>query len=588
MMRLVLSLLALVVTLAFSAASRAQSTGNYWVQIEAQALLVDAEDRATAWQGIFKNVVGFSTDSGWYVIVLGPYKEAEAEARRAKLSAENLIPYDSFVSNGSDYGNMFWPTGSVNSLTLPKTDLLAQDTLPPDPVLTEDIGSKPDQPIVAADDPPKARDSEALLSKNEREELQRGLIWFGFYNGTVDGAFGSGTRASIAAWQEANRYEKTGILTAEQRQVLIAAYRAEELGFDFQKVTESEAGIEASLPLAIVTFDHYEPPFVHFIAKDGSDTRIFLISKPGDQTTLQSLYDALQTLQIMPADGPRSLTNDSFNLRGESSDRITQAFATTSHGMVKGWLISWNPQSTPNMERVVSTLKTSFRPIGDHALDPSLVLLTPGVKNGLLAGLEIKKPRLSRTGFYVDTTGSVLTTNEAINECARITLDNRTKATVVATDPASGLALLKPAIRLAPPQVASFTAGIPGTEIAVSGYSYGDTLPAPVMTFGSFAASEGIDPKTTLNRLNLTALSGDSGGPVLTATGAVVGALLPKSTRERILPKGVEFAVPASVILPFLQRVGITANTNDSTTPLTPQDQATLATAMTVLVSCWD
>ena len=576
-------------------ATAGNAQASRWIQIEAQPTLPDAEDRARAWQGLFQDVVGFTTGSGWYVISLGPYSEADAEARRTELRAENLIPRDSFVSDGATYGPLFWPVGATTPPALPQTALPLTDPLaaapaadpladPADPQIVEPqiVETLPDET------PDEARASEAALTQTEREDLQRALMWFGFYDSTVDGAFGRGTRASMAAWQGANGFEATGILTSAQRAALLSAYSAEETAFGFQTVTETEAGIEVTLPLALVAFDHYEPPFVHFAAKDGGDTRILLLSQPGDEAALAGLYDTLQTLAILPATGPRDLTGDSFSLRGESPDLVTEAFATTARGMVKGWLVSWNPKTAPQMERVLATIKASFRPIGDRALDPGLVPLAAGTKAGLLAGLDLKKPRLSRSGFYVDAAGTVLTTAAAVSQCARITLDSRTEATVAATDAANGLAVLKPATRLAPPAFASFTTGGPGTEIALAGYSYGDTLPAPVLTFGSFAANEGLDGEATLNRLNLTALPGDTGGPVLTASGAVAGLLLPKPDAGRILPAGVEFAAPPSVIVPLLQSAGVTAATAAESPPLTPQDQTALGTAMTVLVSCWD
>lgn len=597
MMRQAFSLLVLLVTLATALAAPVQAQtapDSFWLQIEAQPDLAGAEERAAAWQGLFSDVAGFSTGSGWYVITLGPYAEQQAADRIAELRAENLIPRDSFVSDGATYSAMFWPIGATTPLPL-APDLLATDPLASAADATGALTSEPDQPvfdtlteILPDENPEEARASESLLTQPEREDLQRALMWFGFYDAKVDGAFGRGTRASMAAWQGASGFEATGILTTAQREALMTTYRAEEQGFGFQSVTESEAGIEVTLPLALVSFDHYEPPFVHFTAKDGSDTRILLLSQPGDEAALAGLYDTLQTLEIMPASGPRALQGDSFTLRGESAGLVTEAFATTSRGMVKGWLVSWNPDTTPNMDRAVSTLKASFRPIGDRALDPGLVPLTPAVKSGLLSGLEIKKPRLSRSGFYVDATGSVLTTAEAVAQCGRITLDGQTEATVAATDAANGLALLKPATRLAPPAFAAFAAGTPNTEIAVAGYSYGDTLPAPVLTYGRFAASEGLDGETALNRLDLAALEGDSGGPVLTASGAVAGMLVPQPYKTRALPKGTAFAAPPAVLAPLLQAGGVTPTTAPQAAPLTPQDQIALGTAMTVLVSCWD
>ncbi|MEZ5869689.1 MAG: peptidoglycan-binding domain-containing protein [Defluviimonas denitrificans] len=59
-------------------------------------------------------------------------------------------------------------------------------------------------PAVLPDETPaEARRSEALLTGDDRKELQEALQWYGHYAGAIDGAFGPGTRRSMAEWQTA-------------------------------------------------------------------------------------------------------------------------------------------------------------------------------------------------------------------------------------------------------------------------------------------------------------------------------------------------------------------------------------------------
>lgn len=573
-------------------ASAQQDASQSWVQIEAKPSQAEAEDRARAWTALFDNVAGFAVTSGWHVISLGPYTPAEAAARLAELRDENLIPRDSFVSDGETYRTAFWPAAGLPEA--PETAPEAAAEAVPD-----DITEAP--PEVAAADPApapepdetaeQAQQSEASLSQSERELLQTALRWFGHYNSTIDGAFGRGTRAAMTEWQDMNGFDTTGILTTLQRGTLVANYQAEQAAFGFATLTEPEAGIEVTLPLSLVVFDHYEPPFVHFIAKDGSDTRITLISQPGDQAALYALYDMLQTLEIMPTTGPRDRGERSFSLRGDSAAVASQAYAELSRGLIKGWIVTWNPATDVNIDRVIQTVEASFRPIGDRALDPGIVPMSDTTKAGLLSGLEVRKPRLSRSGFYIDTAGTVLTTAEAVAQCARITLDGTVDARVTLSDPASGLAVLTPATPLSPASVAEFQLAPDriGAEIAVAGYSYGEALPAPVLTFGTLQAAEGLQGEAGLKRLALAALPGDQGGPVLDNTGAVLGMLLPPSTDPaRVLPAGVAFAAAGASIATALQAKGITLSQSSRSGGLPPEDLAKHAGKMTVLVSCWE
>ncbi|MBA4351532.1 MAG: peptidoglycan-binding protein [Rhodobacter sp.] len=594
MLRLVFVCLALgLCLLSPNAAAAQQSPDQVWIQIEAKSSLPDALERATAWQAMFDDVQGYRIGSGWHVITLGPFTRADAETRLAGLLRENLVPRDSYITDGRSFEASFWPTDAAPDAA---SDAASADPAPeaslPETAATDPLTEIAPAPALPDETPEQARQSESLLSQSEREQLQTALQWFGFYTSTIDGAFGRGTRGAMAEWQEAMGFEPTGILTTFQRDTLTANYLAEQSALGLSTITEPEAGIEVTLPTALVQFDHYEPPFVHFAGRDGSDAlRITLISQPGDQSALYALYDTLQTLQIMPTTGPRERGERSFTLRGESATVTSAAFAELSRGLIKGWIVTWNPTADLPMDRILPAVESSFRPVGDRALDPGIVPMDGATKAGLLAGLEVRKPRLTRSGFYIDGAGNVLTSADAVDQCARITLDGVTEARLTLADPATGIALLAPATPLSPPATAEFQLAPDriGTEIAVSGYSYGDALPAPVLTFGTLQAGEGLAGEQGLKRLALTALPGDVGGPVVDSTGAVLGLLLPASNDPaRVLPDGVAFATTGPAIAAALQAQGVTLTQATRQGALPPEDLAKTVGRMTVLVSCWD
>ncbi|NNF24349.1 MAG: hypothetical protein HKN63_06035 [Rhodobacteraceae bacterium] len=69
------------------------------------------------------------------------------------------------------------------------------------------------------------------LNRDARREIQRNLTILGFDTRGVDGIFGGGTRAAIAAWQASANQDRTGYLTGNQisRLQIAAAVRAREL-----------------------------------------------------------------------------------------------------------------------------------------------------------------------------------------------------------------------------------------------------------------------------------------------------------------------------------------------------------------------
>ena len=580
-----------------------------WLQIEAQPSLREAIDRARAYATLFPNVEGYQTKTGWYAITLGPMSPEEAAARLLSLRHENLIPRDSFLSDGTDHNQRFWPAGTAASepavepvpapsaieetvLQDSPAELAAEPEVVPDVVVPDVVVPEVVVPVVVEPEETvkQARVAEAALESEDKRALQTALHWFGFYDAAIDGSFGAGTRNSMAAWQAANGYEPTGILTTMQRNILVANFQADQAEFGFASVSEPEAGIEITLPLSLVGFDHYEPPFVHFAEKAGSGMSVILISEPGDASNLAGLYDILQTLSVVPPDGERSREETSFTINASSATVQSYAYAEAGRGAVKGFLVVWKPADADRMARILPQLQASFRSLGDKVLDPGLVPMEDAARRGLLAGLEVRKPKLSRSGFYVDQLGTVLTTSEAVADCPRVTLDHDTEASIAAIDPTLGIALLTPATRLSPPAIAAFVSGPGriGSEIAVAGYSYEDALPAPVLTFGTYEDAVGLNGEPGVARIAAPVLPGDAGGPVLDATGAVLGMVLPAATGARKLPDGVAFAANSATIAALLNGANITPITAIPGGAISPDALSAMGLGMTVLVSCWE
>jgi S1-C subfamily serine protease len=342
----------------------------------------------------------------------------------------------------------------------------------------------------------------------------------------------------------------------------------------------------------LVTFDRYEPPFVHFKEQNGSGLQILLISEPGGPEALAGLYDILQTLEAVPETGERSLGETSFTIRAASGKVESLAFAETRDGMVKGYLAVWNPADAERMGRILPVLQSSFRAVGGKALDPGLVPMEEAALSGMLSGLELRKPARVASGVFVDQTGHVATALANVAGCTKVTIGAETIAEVAAEDSAAGLALLTPKAALAPRAVARLATATPrsGSEISVAGFSYGERLPAAVLTFGTFEAAEGLMGEPGRARLLAPVMAGDMGGPVLDGAGGVIGVLVPvPANAGRQLPEGMALAADAASLGALVQGAGlaIAGGPAESGTPLSPDALNAAALGMTVQVSCW-
>lgn len=570
-MRITILALAMMIGLVGAAPLMAQDAGQAWIQLEAHPDLTTSEENARIYARTQDNVAGFRIGEKWYVLALGPYDPAQAAGEMANLKSIGVIPQDAYITDGLDHGPQFWPVGSAQDVT---------QTEPAAPAPTV-----PAAPAVPDETPEQARAAESALTSDARAELQTALAWYGFYDAKVDGSFGKGTRTSMAAWQTAFGFEPTGVLTTLQRTALVQNYQADQAEFGFETLNEPEAGIEIAVPAAMVTFDHYEPPFVHFAAKNGSKLRLVLMSEPGDAQALAGLFDVLQTLDVMPSTGDRALQEDHFSIQGSNDKVASFAYAELKNGAIKGYLVTWEPAIADKMTRILPALEASFRSVGEKYLDPGLVPLDEAARTGLLAGMQIKRPSATASGIFVDKDGSVLTDANTVAQCGRITLDGATEADVIAAD--QGVAVLKPQAPLAPAALAPISNQMPqiGAPILAAGYSNTITLPGAVLSRGALAAATDLDGDAGRITLSVTLNSGDMGGPVLDETGALLG-MITAAPADKILPKGTAMAISAAVLAQILADNGISSPAVQ-TVPLTVDAINAAAIGMTTQVACW-
>lgn len=588
-----------------------------WIQLEARPTLSGGQESARRFAAELPDVNGFYLGNGWYVVALGPYAADDADAYRRELRRAGTIPRDAFVSDGSRFGQQYWPIGvgaPTSPLPLPsvadrnnvqgvddvEVDISSLDLEPleepvvEEPVVEEEptivvdpvIEPEP-EPVVIDETPAEARASESQLSGDERKELQIALAWAGFYNSGIDGAFGRGTRSSMADWQVSKGYEGTGVLTTRQRAELLSDYNAVLEGTGLERVRNERAGVSIMIPTAMVGEPVYEAPFVRYEAKDGSGVQVLLISGQGDRQRLYGLYEILQTLQIVPTEGQRGKNGDRFEINGSNDSIHTYISASTNdRGVIKGFGLVWPAGDEERRTRVLAKMQESFNRI-EGVLDAAMVPDEALPSTDLLAGLEIRKPQSNGAGMFVNGQGAVLTAAANVGSCEYVTLDDTHRASVVWSD--DRFAVLQPDTALAPIGQAEFQLSQPrlADTVAVAGYPYGGVLRLPAVTFGGLNDLTGLNGEADVLRLEIEAHDGDVGGPVFDQGGAVIGMLMPKAETNTVLPESVNFAADAAALTNALGAAGITAKTTDMVGYMPPETLTGLAADVTALVSCW-
>lgn len=628
--------------------AEAQQAG-FFLQVEAHSTEALATDMLAGYLPDFDNVVGYRLrSSGWHVIALGPFATRdEAAALRTELLRDRRVPSDAFVSGGENYGARFWPAEGMEAAAAQagaaqaaaeqaaraaaeaeaaataaaqaeagrqaaeaeraEAERLAAEAarLEAERIEAERLAAEAArieaerieaerleaERRAAQETPAQAQRSEAQLDREARELIQIALQWKGYYDLAIDGAFGPGTRRAMTAYQEGRGYDPTGILTTAQREELVREYRAEVAAMGLDIWRDDTAGISIELPLAMVEFDRYEAPFAHFRARDGSGVQALLISQPGNLATLFGLYEIMQTLEIVPLEGTRERRRNSFLLTGQNDSLRSYTHAEYANGQIKGFTLLWTPEQDTLMSRVVPAAQASFAPIS--GVLPAGTGTAPSAVSGaeLLSGLEIRRPTASRTGFYVDGTGAIVTSADLLDNCRRLTIDEAFDADVALRDPDLGIAVLRPRQPLAPLAFANFSMQDPAlrSDVVVAGFSFEDLLSRPVLSFGQVSGLTGLEGEEGLRRLTVQAMPGDVGGPVFDLTGSVLGMLLPRDDDgARLLPGDMNFAADGARIHAALRAAGLRPASLPRADILPAEELTLQAADMTVLVSCWN
>lgn len=561
-------LAAMALAMALAAPGLAQDA---FIQIEAKRSLAEGQEAVRDFAARVPDVSGFRAAGGWFVVALGPLPAASARAELARLRAAGAVPGDAFLTEGDLYRQRFWPAGT----TAPAVE--------PMPEVAE-IAAAP-APAVAQETLREAREAEAALSREEREAIQMALEWAGHYEGGIDAAFGRGTRRAMGEWQAARGLEATGVLTTAQRGALIAEWRAVFDGLGLERVEDTEAGIALEVPTERLAFEARETPFSRYEATDGGPGRLVLISREGDEAALASLFEVMQTLEMVPRGGDHSIDGDMFRLRGRDSERLVRGFARVRDGQIKGFLLAWPADEAERFERLWDRMRSGFERI-EGVLGPRHETPAEAQRLDQLAGLEMREPTLARSGFFVDSEGAVLTTAEvADGACGEVLIDDAHPASVVWSDGAA--ALLRPVEPLAPPRIATLARepGRLGSDVAVAGFPFGGALGRASLTRGSLEDLRGPEGDEALDRYALAFEAGDAGGPVLAPDGSVAGMLLPAGEDEagRALPPGVALGIDAARLDEMLREAGVTP---ERASLLAVSGRADAEAEVAVLVTC--
>jgi tetratricopeptide (TPR) repeat protein len=205
------------------------------------------------------------------------------------------------------------------------------------------------------------------------------------------------------------------------------------------------------------------------------------------------------------------------------------------------------------------------------------------------------------SGVVINDKTEILTNAHVVEACQTIKVKLATgileTAALVVRDERNDLAVvLLTETNNLPTSVASFREGAPlrpGDSVVALGYPLSWLLATDAnVSVGNVSALAGVADDPRYFQISAPVQRGNSGGPLLDASGHLVGIVTSKLDALRMarftgdIPQNVNFALKAEVARTFLDSKGITYNVVGSDKQLSPADVGDIARPFTVHIEC--
>jgi serine protease Do len=451
---------------------------------------------------------------------------------------------------------------------------------------------------------------EASLNHDERELVQRALVWLGLYDGWIDGDFGAGTRAAIGGWQSRAAREPTGTLTESDTVALLTDGLTAEERLGWKATVDPANGIEIGYPSALMTEQSQnESGGTDFVDPIGSGVLSTIRVRDVQPGAIDVFYD----LSRRSTDDGRVVTYDLrrgplFILSGDTaSGRFYERFEQRGTE-IRGYRLTWAPWEESRYAPIAVAMSNSFYPFGGAPTAPGVYPVigplvasaaaeiahvdAPGAADapaeaaatpGEPVAAPGKAPDIaSGTGFVISHEGEILTNAHVIEGCGAIEVGGVGAATVLAVDRRRDLALLDTG--------ATFESTIPirsggqlelGEPVTVLGFPYrGIVSTSLTITQGIVSAIVGLDDDPSRFQLTAAVQPGNSGGPVIDEAGRLIGVVAARINDGYIasatgsLPQNVNFGIRVELVDSFLVEHGIVVEHSSVDAPVTAREVA--------------
>jgi peptidoglycan hydrolase-like protein with peptidoglycan-binding domain len=552
---------------------------SYWIELISVKNQEEAIEKISNYLDLPGDISGFQSKSGYYSLSLGPLNIDKAQQTFNKLKNSNKILSNARIVDDTNFLSQFWPIK-----VLITQEILANQ---------ERKKIKDSAVSLATTENPSVKDTlneaieiENLLKRVEKNYIQLALKNLGLYSMGIDGTFGKGTRKAIGIWQENNKFPVTSVLTAYQTELLLGSYEDLLKTDGYELTTDLETGLKLILPTKLIKFDKHIFPFSHYINKNAeSNVNGILISQPGDTTTLKDFYTLFKEFEKIPQPARNRFRKKYFSIKGENDDRSVYAYVELEENYLKGFLFDYPIIKREDLETAAylarKTIQTTNGSI-EKSDTPS-----SEEKRHFFSGIKLRLPKITRTGFFINQSGTIITTNKLIDNCYKLTLDKDIELKVEALH--NGFVVLQPKNQLSPLNYLKFTQKFSKLDMPIfmSGYSDSGAFGFTSFNSGKILDLRGLRHERNIKQLLLISEESQTGAAIMNQSGSVIGMLMAYDKEGKSIPESISFSMKSSSIEKFLRKHNIIYHLEKDPRKLTSEKLMTIGEDSTALVNCW-
>lgn len=439
------------------------------------------------------------------------------------------------------------------------------------------------------------------LTPDDKRFLQTALAFSGHYKGLLDGDWGSLSQSALEKYAMAEFDEH-----AQTYHMVILAFdfvdRYQKDGWQMEHF--SELGLSMMVPLQTVSVNATRGGMANWNHEGSS---LAYTAGRQNRSSAERFHDYTLSKHEIGAE-PYVVRRTNYAI-SRAVSRDGSVLYARSNWINGGWstvMLSARARDTAILDAVASSITLGYaRPImftegGQIAYAVEQVAALAEQERE--APVTPTTPRTSKpssttsqasgSGFIVSSNGHVLTNAHVTEGCSRYSVDGA-RATLVASSETFDLAVLK----TAPDRnrtVAQFarTPARLNSDVTAIGYPYAGLLGGVNVTRGSVSSLKGLMGDETRFQISAPVQSGNSGGPLLSSSGYVVGVVVAKLDAGAVedaigdLPQNVNFAIRGEIAKLFLFQNGVTPVENDVARDLSGEALAELARGFTTHIEC--